>query len=115
MSSTLEIAAVVAGAFFMLAASLGVLRLSNFYARIHAPTKAATLGLALLLIAFALHVPELPSVTKAVLAILFVGATAPVGAQILSRAAYRGGVRGPGGMVDEYGPHAGRADEDGGD
>lgn len=111
MRSAIEIAAVALGAIFMFVASLGVLRLPDFFARIHAPTKAATLGLALLLVAFALHVPELTSVTKAALALLFIAATAPVGAHILARAAYRRGVRAKGATLDEYAPgdeHPGR-------
>ncbi|WP_437767937.1 monovalent cation/H(+) antiporter subunit G [Sorangium sp. So ce281] len=104
LASALEIAAAVAGTFFMFVASLGVLRLPDFYARIHAPTKAATLGLAFLLAALALHFKELSSVTKAALALLFVAVTAPLGAHILARAAYRSGVRAPGTRVDEYGP-----------
>jgi multicomponent Na+:H+ antiporter subunit G len=100
----LESAAVLAGTLFMFVASLGVLRLPDFYARIHAPTKAATLGLAFLLGALALHFPELSNVTKAALAILFIGVTAPVGAHILARAAYRSGVRAPGTTFDEYAP-----------
>lgn len=109
MRSVLEIGAVVTGTFFMFVASLGVLRLSDFYARIHAPTKAATLGLALLFVALALHIAELTSVTKAVLALLFIAATAPIGAHVLSRAAYRRRVRAPGVTLDEYEAHAQRA------
>lgn len=91
----IELAALIAtalGTFFMFVASLGVLRLSDFYLRIHAPTKAATLGLAFLLLALALRVGDMELVTKALLALLFIGATTPVGAHILSQAAYRSGV-----------------------
>lgn len=106
MNSALELAAVVAGTLFMALASLGVLRLPDFYARIHAPTKAATLGLAFLLTAFALHFSEPTSATKAVLAVVFIAATAPVGAHILARSAHRSGLRAPGAIIDEYEPHA---------
>lgn len=112
LRSALEILAVALGTLFMLVASLGVLRLPDFYARIHAPTKAATLGLALLLAAFALHLPEPSSVTKALLALLFIAATAPVGAHLLARAAYRRGVRAERVTLDEYAPHAEREGED---
>jgi multicomponent Na+:H+ antiporter subunit G len=107
-SSLLEIAAILVGTFFMFVSSLGVLRLPDVFARIHAPTKAATLGLACLLAALALHLKELTGVTKAVLALLFVGVTAPVGAHILARAAYRSGGRARGVQLDEYGPFAQR-------
>ncbi|MEW5931253.1 MAG: monovalent cation/H(+) antiporter subunit G [Gemmatimonadota bacterium] len=101
----LEGACLVLGVFFMFVASLGVFRLRDFYLRIHAPTKAATLGLALLLAAAALHLGERSVATKAVLALLFIGATAPVGGHILARAAYRNGVPPtPGTSPDEYAP-----------
>jgi multicomponent Na+:H+ antiporter subunit G len=101
MSDVLVMVAVALGVSFMLVASLGVLWLPDFYARLHAPTKAATLGLACLFVALAIHLHDRTSVTKAVLAVLLVCATAPVGAHALSRAAYRRGQRAPGATVDE--------------
>jgi multicomponent Na+:H+ antiporter subunit G len=99
----LRIACVLAGVFFIFVACLGVLRLPDFYSRVHAPTKAATLGLFFLLIAVSLARPETVVVTKALLALLFIGATAPVGAHILARAAYRNGVAPmEGTTLDEY-------------
>lgn len=100
-------AAVLIGVAFMAVASLGVLRLDDFYARIHAPTKAATLGLAFLLLGFVAAAREATAVTKAVLCLLFIGVTAPVGAHVLSRAAYRSGLR-PSvrARTDEYGERA---------
>jgi multicomponent Na+:H+ antiporter subunit G len=98
-----EMVAVGVGVFFMFVSAMGVLRLRDFYQRVHAPTKAATLGLTFLLIAVAMNVRETTVVTKAVLALLFIGATAPVGAHLLSRAAYRNGIKPvqeP--VVDEY-------------
>lgn len=101
----IEMAAIGVGVFFMLVSSLGVFRLPDFYARIHAPTKAATLGLVCLLVAVALEVPDKTVATKAVLAVLFVGLTAPVGAHLLARTAYRNGVRASERLrIDEYAP-----------
>jgi multicomponent Na+:H+ antiporter subunit G len=103
----IEYAAIVVGVFFMFVASLGVLRLQDFYMRIHAPTKAATLGLIFLLIAVSIAVRELALVTKAVLAVLFIMATAPVGAHLLARAAYRNRVpMSPYTRPNEYEPYA---------
>jgi multicomponent Na+:H+ antiporter subunit G len=102
-SDVLVMATIVLGVFFMFVASLGVLRLSDFYARVHAPTKAATLGLAFLLMALALDVRREAAVTKALIAMLFIGMTAPAAAHVLARAAYRRGVRPPV-AVDEYAP-----------
>jgi multicomponent Na+:H+ antiporter subunit G len=87
--SVLKVLCVLVGVFFIFVASLGVLRLPDFYSRVHAPTKAATLGLFFLLIAMCLAHPQAMVITKALLALLFIGATAPVGAHILARAAYR--------------------------
>ena len=101
----IEVVAIAIGVFFMFVSSLGVLRLPDFYSRIHAPTKAATLGLFFLFVAVAVGVPEKVVVTKALLALLFIAATAPVGAHIMARAAYRTGVRPEKPMaVDEYEP-----------
>lgn len=84
--------AMIAGTFFVWVAAVGVWRLGGFYMRVHAPTKAATLGLAFLLVAVAVALGERTVVTKALLTMLFIGATAPVGAHLLARAAYRSGV-----------------------
>lgn len=92
MTHSLAIVFIAVGVFFMFVASLGILRLPDLYSRLHAPTKAATLGLACLLLALALVLPFGAVITKAVLALLFIAATAPVGAHILARAAYRSGV-----------------------
>jgi multicomponent Na+:H+ antiporter subunit G len=101
--SLLKIAFVLIGVFFIFVACLGVLRLPDFYSRVHAPTKAATMGLFFLLGAIILEQPETVMVTKALLALLFIGATAPVGAHILARAAYRNGVAPmEGTLLDEY-------------
>ncbi len=108
----LELAADIASWLFILAGSAGIViaafglvRLPDFYSRLHAPTKAATLGLFFLLFAVALAVPEAVMVTKALLALAFVAATAPVGAHILARAAYRNGVPCTKDLeLDEYAP-----------
>lgn len=81
--------ALLGGAGFMLIASFGIWRLATFYLRIHASTKAATLGLALLLGALALHLRDGSVATKSLLVLIFIGVTAPVGAHVLARAAYR--------------------------
>lgn len=105
LTELIEIAAIVVGVFFVFVSSLGVFRLPDFYLRIHAPTKAATLGLICLLVAVALNLPDRTVVTKAVLAVLFLGLTAPVGGHLLARAAYRNGVRPDETTgIDEYGP-----------
>jgi multicomponent Na+:H+ antiporter subunit G len=107
------VAAIAAGIFFMFVASVGVLRLSDFYLRIHAPTKAATLGLMFLLVAAVVSLREAEAFTKALLAVAFLAATAPVGAHILARAAYRNGIPpSQDTALDEYAPVVRRRKED---
>jgi multicomponent Na+:H+ antiporter subunit G len=91
-TDAIEIAFILVGTFFMFVASLGVLRLPDFYLRIHAPTKAATLGMFSLLVAVTVALAQEVVLTKALLAVAFIGATTPVSAHILFRATYRSGV-----------------------
>jgi multicomponent K+:H+ antiporter subunit G len=82
------------GLAFTLVGSIGLVRLPDFYTRMHAPTKATTLGVSSILAAAALTLPGHPVATalKALLIITFLFLTAPIGAHMLARAARRGGV-----------------------
>lgn len=82
------------GSLFFLISAIGLLRLPDLFCRIHAPTKAGTLGILLLGLGAVLRslangdllwLEEL-----AVLVFLFL--TIPVSAQVLARAARRRGV-----------------------
>lgn len=88
-SELLAAGAILIGTAFVFIAAIGIWRLPDFYMRVHAPTKAATLGLFFLLLATAITLSDPTATTKAVLAVLFVGATAPAGAHLLTRAALR--------------------------
>ena len=100
----LTAALVVGGAFFAFIAALGVLRLPDVLIRMHASTKAGTLGCGLILLAVATHFGETAIVARALAAILFLLLTAPVAAHMIGRAAYRSGVPLWKGMViDELG------------
>lgn len=80
------------GALFILLAAVGLVRMPDLYLRISVTTKAATLGIGLLLIAAALYFKD-ASITTRVLAILFfIILTAPVGAHLIGRASYFTGV-----------------------
>jgi multicomponent Na+:H+ antiporter subunit G len=79
------------GTFLMFLAGLGIFRMPDVFTRMHASTKGASLGVALLMIAASLHFQELGITTKAILTIAFVFLTAPVAAHVLGRAAYRRG------------------------
>ncbi|MCW5889164.1 MAG: monovalent cation/H(+) antiporter subunit G [bacterium] len=95
------------GLFFTLVGSIGLVRLPDFYTRMHAPTKAATLGVSTMLAAVVVALPERsPSVAfQAALAIVLLFVTAPIGAHMLARAARGAGVRAcPETHVDELPP-----------
>ncbi|WP_417667407.1 monovalent cation/H(+) antiporter subunit G [Roseibium sp.] len=83
----------VVGALFALVASVGLLRLKDVYMRMHAASKAGTLGSGLMLLALAVYAGDLGVVTRAVAGVVFFLLTAPVSAHLLAKAAYAVGYR----------------------
>lgn len=75
--------------------ALGILRFPDVYGRLHAATKSATLGVISIMIGTFLYFLLLHDlfVGKLLLTVLFVFLTAPVGAFMISRAAYHTGVK----------------------
>ena len=95
---------VLAGGFFAFAAALGVVRMPDLFIRMHASTKAGTLGAGLILAGLAVHASDLGVVTRALAAFAFLLLTAPVAAHMIGRAAYRIGVPlWEGSILDEMG------------
>jgi len=92
MSNQLSGVLLLVGAFFMLLAGLGVLRLPDVFMRLQAATKASTLGIACIMLAVAIHFQDIAITTRALLVIAFFFLTAPVGAHMIARAAYAVGV-----------------------
>ena len=80
-------ATMLIGAAFSLLAAVGIIRLPDLYTRMHAASKAGTMGSGLLLIALALVAFEGAVIVRAFVAILFLLLTAPVSAHLLARAA----------------------------
>ncbi len=79
----------IAGAFFMFLAGLGIATLPDVFIRLHANTKSATLGAGLILIGAIIHFGgETAMTTRLVLLLLFIFATAPVAGHMIGRAAY---------------------------
>lgn len=79
----------LAGATLTLLAALGVLRFPDVMARMHALTKASTLGVVLVLLGGAVTLDHPNDVTSLLLAAALQVLTMPVGANLLSRATYR--------------------------
>nr|SPS06545.1 monovalent cation/H(+) antiporter subunit G [Candidatus Nitrotoga fabula] len=78
----------VYGGLLTFLGSLGLLRLNNFYARIHAPTMGSTLGTGCVLLASILvssAVEQRPVIHEVLITILIL-LTAPVTAMLLMRA-----------------------------
>lgn len=79
----------LAGGTFTLIGSYGLAKLSDFYKRLHGPTKATTLGVGSVLIASSLYFSLAgPAISAHELLItLFLFLTAPVSAHLLVKAA----------------------------
>lgn len=84
---------IVVGAFFSFVAAVGLIRLQDVYLRMHAASKAGTLGSGVMLIALALVSMQGDVVTRALAGVVFFLLTAPVAAHLLARAAYIAGYR----------------------
>jgi len=83
---------IVAGGAFAAIAGLGILRLPDVLIRMHASTKAGTLGVGLIVLGVAVHFANTLVVTKALFIIAFLLLTAPVAAHLVGRAAHRRGI-----------------------
>lgn len=84
-------ALLLGGAAFSLLAAIGLQRFDSVFARMHAATKAVTLGLLLVVAAAGIRVDEPGARTKLVLVAALQLVTAPLAAHMLARAAYRAG------------------------
>lgn len=81
------------GSFLCLMAALGIVRLPDPLTRMHAATKAGTLGAGLLIVAEAVFYQQLGISLRAATIILLLLLTTPVAAHLIGRAAYRSGVK----------------------
>lgn len=80
---------VLIGAIFTLIGSLALLKMPDFYMRLHGPTKATTIGVGAILIASALYFSfKTDNISLHELLItLFLFITAPVSAHLMAKAA----------------------------
>ncbi|MGB5427114.1 MAG: monovalent cation/H(+) antiporter subunit G [Gammaproteobacteria bacterium] len=89
MINILSAILILAGVFFYLAGSIGLLRLPDLYSRLHALTKADNLGLGLLMAGLALHSQDLFVMLKLLLIWLAVLAASATSAHLIARQARR--------------------------
>jgi multicomponent Na+:H+ antiporter subunit G len=80
------------GTLFIFLAAVGLIRMPDLYLRISVTTKAATLGIGLLLICAAMYFHSIAITSRVLAIIFFMLLTAPVGAHLLGRASYFTGV-----------------------
>lgn len=92
MTTLIAIILLWIGGAFVLLAAVGLAKFPDVFMRMHATTKAGTLGIAGLAIAIALHANRLDVTFQAVLIIVFFLLTAPVATHMIGRAAYLTGV-----------------------
>src|SRR5690606_8370439 len=79
------------GALFSLIAAIGILRLPDLYTRMHAASKAGTLGSGLMLFAIAVVAFDAAVILRALAGFAFLLLTGPVSAHLLARAAFFSG------------------------
>lgn len=89
MSDWIAALLMLSGGFFCLVAGIGIIRLNDVFARMHAATKAGTLGLALICVAVMVQAESWLEGLEAFFVFLFMIASAPVGAHVIGRAAFR--------------------------
>ena len=83
------VALLASGCFFILLGSFGLLKLSEFYKRLHAPTKASTLGVGCVLAAsIGYHaIGGTDPQPRELLITAFLFITAPISAHLMAKAA----------------------------
>jgi multicomponent Na+:H+ antiporter subunit G len=80
---------VIAGAFFYIAGTVGLLRLPDIYTRLHALTKADNLGLGLIILGLLPQAPGPLYAAKLVLLWLLVLVAGATGAHLIAKRALR--------------------------
>ena len=92
LQNAVVVALIIVGSFFLTVGTVGLLRLPDVYNRMHATSKATTLGASSILLAgFVYYGPQGAGLTSLV-GIVFLFLTAPTGAHLISRSAQKMGV-----------------------
>ncbi|MHA6247816.1 monovalent cation/H(+) antiporter subunit G [Pontibacter sp. CAU 1760] len=78
---------ILSGVLFMLISTIGLLRLPDFYIRMSAITKGATLGVGLILLGIGIYFNEPSMLLKVLAIVIFTFITTPVAAHVIGRTA----------------------------
>ena len=85
--------AIIAGLFFVLAGTLGVLRLPDFYSRIHAAGMTDTLGAELILVGLMIQSGFTQTTLKLLMVSFFLFLTSPTATHAVANAAFKAGLK----------------------
>ena len=91
--AVLVAALLIVGAIFSLLAAIGILRFPDLYTRMHAASKAGTVGSGLLLLAAGVHSLDAAILIRALAGFFFFVLTAPISAHLLAKAAHQAGYK----------------------
>lgn len=91
LQNYLAAALILVGSGFTLTASIGLLRLPELYTRMHAASKAGTLGACAVLLALAVHADDPAISLRALAGVVFFLLTVPISSHLLARAAHGAG------------------------
>lgn len=81
------------GSFFMLVASIGMIRLPDFYTRMHAGGKADTLGQGLIFLGLIIYEGFTLISLKMLIIFVFIFIANPTATHAVAKAAYKGGLK----------------------
>lgn len=95
------------GSAFILVGAIGLVRLPDFFMRLHGPTKSTTLGVGGMLLAAIVHAAGRDFSLRELLIALFLLVTAPVSAYLLGQAGLRRRVTSRAPLPDDF-PGLGR-------
>jgi multicomponent Na+:H+ antiporter subunit G len=81
------------GAILAIIGSIGLIRLPDFYTRVHAQTVAVVGGACLLLLGFAVHIHSLQYSLKILLIIIVILISSPTSSHAIAKAAKKSGIK----------------------
>jgi len=87
------VASIAGGLFFVLAGTIGVLRLPDFYTRLHAAGMTDTLGAELILLGLIIQSGYSQMTLKLLLVAFFLLITSPTATHAVAHAAYKNGLK----------------------
>lgn len=79
---------ILLGAIVCFVAAIGLVKFKDIYMKMHAATKASSLGCSLILIGVALQIRDLHAISEALMLIFFIAMTTPISAHLIAKAVY---------------------------